>query len=62
MLSASFFDTNCYTVIRKDREIRNAPEEGVAILIRKEFVVDEKFDGSLTNYGSQDSVVCGKKC
>lgn len=58
MLSTNFFNTNKYNVIRKDREIQNAPGGGVAILAKKELIVDESLVSDLVNHEAQETVWC----
>lgn len=58
MLNATLFNTDCYTIVRKDRPDQAAPGGGVTILIKKTLVVTEDSVSSLVQHEAQESVWC----
>ena len=62
ILNSTLFNTECYTVVRKDRPVQNAPGGGIAILVKKNLVVTEDPVSSLVDHDAQESVWCEVRC
>ena len=58
VLDSTLFDTNQYSVIRKDRVVQHAPGGGVAILVKKHLLIDVSSVCSLVEHEAQESVWC----
>ena len=59
MLNTNLFNMTFYTVVRMDRNSQIASGGGVAILIKKHFVVDELSVSNLVDHEAQECVWCG---
>ncbi|KAK3855373.1 hypothetical protein Pcinc_038222 [Petrolisthes cinctipes] len=54
----TLFNTDRFTIVRKDRPYQNAPGGGVAVVVRKHLVVSEDSVVSLVGHDAQETVWC----